>query len=946
MKHHPLPIGVAKNQLGDMMEHDAKDQIIRKLQLENESLRLENVRLRSLSRQTQDTCDQKGSVITATERQMKRLELYRSFFRGRDDVYAYRWFNKQKKKQYSPMIQGRYKKWDDAKHRYIVTAPEGISPYEPLTDEALVRHLKPKEEYAKNNPSYGLYIIVNDDECYLAAIDFDGESWQKDVLQSIQVIDSYNFPYLIERSQSGTGAHIWFFFRNAIKAKKARQFCSSLISLSMEKQAFLPMRTYDRIFPSQDCITKNGLGSLIALPLEGESRKQGNTMFLDKDLKPILNPWNVLQETQKIDEEELTSFLINVGPAFNTGQIGFKDPRELLNLEPLPRVREVELSGTVTLVLERGIKIDTFGLPSSLVNTLKRIASFHNPEFYKAERMRLSTWDKPRIICCAELIESRYILLPRGCLGAVQQVFSQAGLHIKIEDRREPGTTIAFNFSAVLQNPQHEALQAMLKEENGILSAPPGFGKTVVASNLIAERGRNVLVIVHTKPLLNQWRDRLSQFLSVKPGLLGGGKNTLTGVVDIALVNSLSQEQNLKILDSYGMVIIDECHHVAAVTYEKVLKTVKATYVYGLTATPIRNDGHHDIIFMQCGPILYQVDQASWAKQNKLSGTICARFSPFRCDFQYLEIQEIYERIAQDIDRNRLIASDILTQLSHGRSILVLSNRLEQLKLLGSLLESQGNSVLVMTGSQSAKTKKQVQSYLESMTREKKQALILSTGKYIGEGFDLPQLDTLVLASPIAWKGNVIQYVGRLCRFYEGKSEVVVLDYIDFRIPVLARMFNKRVNAYREFGFSITQYGQKPKTQLIYTVDTYWDILIKDLESANGDIFFSISSLSNEKLQDIIPLLLKILQRNRIFMRIRCSSQEKSIRQLQQLGIDVQLCEKEVVNYLLIGERILWYGSINLFGRLHQDNTLLRIEDPTYVADFKVNAEEPSLFEL
>ncbi|WP_165849573.1 TOTE conflict system archaeo-eukaryotic primase domain-containing protein [Sphaerochaeta halotolerans] len=929
------------------MERDVKDQMIRKLQLENKSLRSENERLRSLLQASQAIYDTEVVESTVKERQLKRLELYRAYFRGRTDVYAQRWFNKQGKKQYSPVSQRRYMKWNDAKHRYIVSAPTGISPYEPLTDEVLVRHLFTKEDNNGEDNSFGLYIIVNDDECYFAVIDFDGDSWQKDVMQSIQVIDLYGFPYLIERSQSGKGAHIWFFFCNAIKAKKARQFCSSLITLSMEKQAFLPMRTYDRIFPSQDCITKNGLGSLIALPLEGESRKQGNTIFLDKDLNPILNPWIAIQKTRKIDEEQITSFLNNIGPAFNTGQVGFNGPGELPSLESLPRLQENALSGTVTLLLESGIKIDTFGLPSPLVNTLKRIASFHNPEFYKAERMRLSTWDKPRIICCAELIENRYINLPRGCLDAVQQALLQAGLRIEIEDRREHGTPILFNFSATLQNPQREALQAMLREERGILSAPPGFGKTVVASNLIAKHGCNVLVIVHTKPLLNQWKDRLSQFLSVRPGLLGGGKNTLTGVVDIALVNSLSQEQNMKILNSYGMVIVDECHHVAAVTYEKVLKSVRATYVYGLTATPIRNDGHHDIIFMQCGPILYQVDQASWAKQNKLSGIISARFSPFRCDFQHLEIQELYERLAQDKDRNRLIASDILTQLGQGRSILVLSNRLEQLKLLGSLLENQGNSVLVMTGSQSAKTKKQVQSYLELMTRKKKQALILSTGKYIGEGFDLPQLDTLVLASPIAWKGNVIQYVGRLCRFYEGKVEVVVLDYIDFRIPVLARMFNKRVNAYKQLGFSITQCGQKPKTQLIYTVDTYWEMLLKDIETANGEIFFSIPFLSDEKLQAMIPLLIRVAQRIRICMRIMKSSNEKTIHRLKQIGITVQLSEVEVVNYLLIDERILWYGSIHLFGKIYQGNTMLRLEDPTYAADFRVYDEatkNPSLF--
>ena len=905
------------------------DEAFQKLLSENQLLRQEIQRLRIILEKHGIESNLPVQTDLDTSRQQQRLKLYRLYFRGREDVYANRWYNKDKKKQYSPAEKRIFKQWNEEKHHYERIDSNGESRYESLTDAVLIRHLRTKEENSGKEYAIGLYLIINNDECYLSAIDFDGESWEKDIQQTVEIIEKQGFPYLIERSQSGLGAHLWFFFDEPIKAKKARQFCSSLITLAMENSITMTMNTYDRIYPSQDNVTKNGLGSLIALPLEGDARRLGNTCFLNKDLSVVQNPWKVLEQTAKIQEETVNIFLNSLGPKFNMGEIGISQATSL----PIVNEPVAETAEAVTLYLQQGVSCSIQGIPSSLINRLKRIASFHNPEFYKAERLRLSTWNKPRIISCAELTEEGCIVLPRGCQAAVIQAFAEAGIITNVEDRRTVGIPHVFTFNGVLTESQQKCVDGMKQHECGILSAPPGYGKTVIASALIAMRSISTLVIVHTKPLLTQWKERLSTFLDIEPGLLGGGTHTLTGVLDVALIHSLVQESNLHCIAEYGLVIVDECHHVAALTYERVLKAMKAKYVYGLTATPIRNDGHHDIVFMQCGPIIHQVDQALWTKQSNLSGMVISRFSPFRCDFHTLEIQQIYEKLTQDNARNTLIASDIKEQHLKGCSILVLSNRLEQLSLLHELLVEDDIQGIIMTGSQAAKTKRQVQAYFDAVINEGKPALILSTGKYIGEGFDFPQLDTLVLASPIAWKGNVIQYAGRVSRVHEGKTEIQVFDYVDFRIPVFVRMFGKRVNAYKKLGLPISQYGSQMREQLIYTPSTYWEVLKKDLEQEKSEIVFSIPYFVDRTLRAFLPFLTAL--KSKVTMIIREQNTFRTIQLLKRIGITVETTEEEIANYITIGERVAWYGSIHLFGKIQDDDTLLRLEDATYVADFR-----------
>lgn len=907
---------------------------IEELKAEIKRLTAENERLRALLVQHGIAFEQPNAKDVAAQ----RLALYRSFFRGREDVYAQRWYNKAGKKQYSPKVKEAYTY--HKKHEREAAIERGEEIYEPFDDEAVARHLKKDEGSEKH--AYGIYLIVGEDECYIAAFDFDGERWREDITVVVETIEERGFPSLIELTQSGNGAHLWFFFEDAIKAKKARQFCSSLITLTMERYPLLTMQSYDRIFPSQDQVAIGGFGSLIALPLEGEARTQGRTVFLDRELEKLPDPWLVLQQQKKITEEEIDAFLASVGPSFDTGKMGMDGPKEVLPLfQHLDTVGETAMTKTVAVTLENGFAFPITGLPASLINELKRIASFKNPEFFKAQAMRLNTWDIPRIICSADL-EDGVMTLPRGCREAALAAFGRSGIAVMLDDKRSRGEAIALSFAGELREEQQAVVDEMVRHECGVLSAPTGFGKTVAAAALLAELGCSALVIVHTVVLLRQWQQRLEQFLGLSCGLLGGGKNSLTSAVDIAVINTLRQEQYDELLARYGVVIVDECHRVAAVSYEQVLKRVRAQRVYGLTATPMRSDGHHDIIFMQCGPLIHRIDSRAWREKEELSTTVIARFTSFRCDYQRLGIQEVYEKLSRDEERNDLLVDDIQRYVQEGRSILVLSGRLEQLGTLQALLSKRGLESLLMSGSQSAKEKRRVAAYLDELKAMNSPALILSTGKYIGEGFDFPALDTLVLASPIAWKGSITQYVGRVSRRYEGKSEILVLDYVDFRIPVLTRMFAKRVKAFKKEGFAITQHGQQRDDELLYTRETYWPLLERDLREANGPILFSAQYVSPSRVQRLLPLLTELSASKQVTIRV---PKGMASTLLKSNTITLQHTEEDLVNCILIAERILWYGSINIFGAIEETDTLLRIEDPTYASQVMrwLEGREPEL---
>jgi len=861
----------------------------------------ENNYLRSLlNKESTEAKKPRNSIIA------ERIELYRSYFRGREDVYAQKWF-KEGVKQYSPVVKKRYTSYDPVTRKRIIVAPKGESVYERLTEEVLFNHLS-----KNNNLAVGLYVIINDNQCLLAAIDFDGLRWQEECLQVADTIDEYDFSYILERSQSGNGAHIWFFFQQPIEAKKVRQFCSSFLTLAMEKSSIIKMSSYDRIFPTQDTVPKKGFGNLIALPLEGVARQNNNSVFVDKNFGVYENQWDILRNTEKIKEEEIDSFLEKIGDNFDAGIVG-------INYRNDSDFRPPITDKQIKITLENGIKFSTKGLSPSLINQLKRIASFKNPEFYKAQKMRLNTWGKPRIICSAEMDEDDNMVMPRGCLDDVLKQFNTALCDCTIVDQRKESSNNTVQFTGTLFAKQEEALAKLLENEIGLLVAPPGFGKTVVISALIAKKSTTTLIIVHTKPLLKQWEKRLKEYLNIEVGLLASGENSLNGILDVAIINSLAVERNAHVIDNYSMVIVDEAHHAASFTYEQVLKRVKAKYVFGLTATPIRYDGKHNLVFMQCGSIIYN----STFSADTLNGKIIPLFSLFRCNYQDMEIYEIYNKLTSDESRNNQIVVEILKQTKQERSILVLSNRVEQLQTLNILLQKENLKPLLVTGGQSAKVKKEVEQYLHQFENNNSPPLILSTGKYIGEGFDFPRLDTLVFASPIAWKGNIIQYIGRVSRSYKNKKEIRVIDFIDFKIPILMKMFAKRVAIYNKLHFTILSDLEVPSEKVFFNTEEFWETFKKDVLNARVEIII----FSNYHIRDTLGILSSADHKvKKLFIT-------KAIPTYTIANIDFLKAKKEFPFIAAIDKKVLWHGQFTKES-IPLEISFIRIEESTYVDDF------------
>jgi superfamily II DNA or RNA helicase len=468
------------------------------------------------------------------------------------------------------------------------------------------------------------------------------------------------------------------------------------------------------------------------------------------------------------------------------------------------------LPESLELVVGDQIYIAKEGLPPALRNRLVRLAAFQNPEFYRAQSMRLPTYDKPRIIQCAEDLV-QHIALPRGCLDEARELLKELKIRSVVRDERFPGTTLSVTFQGELRPDQVAAAEAMAAHETGVLAATTAFGKTVLASWLIARRKVNTLVVVHRQALLEQWVERLSAFLGVPAktiGRIGGGRKKASGVLDVALVQSLVREG---IVDDrvggYGHLIVDECHHLSARSFELVARRAKARFVTGLSATVTRKDGHHPIVFMQCGAVRYRVDARQQAAARPFVHHVVVRPTSFRRvdppeqDVRN-EFQCLYAKLTADNLRNQLICADVLTSLREGRSPLVLTERTDHLRELARLL---GPAVPHLITLQGGLGKKELQALGERLAAipDNEGRAILATGRYIGEGYDDPRLDTLFLTLPVSWRGTVAQYAGRLHRLRDGKREVRIYDYADLDVPMLSRMFDRRCRGYEAIGYKI-----------------------------------------------------------------------------------------------------------------------------------------------
>ena len=626
------------------------------------------------------------------------------------------------------------------------------------------------------------------------------------------------FYKLLERSRSGNGGHVWIFFETPVPAAVARNLGTMLLTNTMSRRPEIGLDSYDRLFPSQDTMPKGGFGNLIALPLQKKPREQDNSVFVDPDLIPYPDQWSFLSSVQKMTQPELDrlskTFQDESEITGVRSVVIDETENEPWRLTPSRKYKEPLVTGPLpeqlNLVISNQIYIEKDELPAPLRNRIIRLAAFQNPEFYKAQAMRLSTFGKSRIISCCEEYP-KHLALPRGCLEELTQLLTELTIHPEIRDERVSGNPLAVSFQGTLRPEQQLAADHMVQHDIGVLSASTAFGKTVIGAWLMAQRKVNTLVIVHRRQLMDQWIESLQTFLGLgkkEIGQIGGGKHKPTGIIDVAMIQSLVDKGSVKdLVGDYGHVIVDECHHISAASFELVIRQAKARFITGLSATVTRQDGHHPIIFMQCGPVRYRVDDRQQAASRSFAHKVIVRRTTFTIpaqqEIQPLGIQAVYAALAEDHERNQMIVEDVIAAIRAGRSPVLLTERREHLAFFENALSERVKNVIVLVGGMGRKQLSSVIDKLKNVPRDEER-LIIATGRYLGEGFDDARLDTLFLALPIAWKGTVAQYAGRLHRDYDQKNEVIIYDYVDDLVPVLSGMFAKRKKGYKAIGYEVS----------------------------------------------------------------------------------------------------------------------------------------------
>lgn len=901
-------------------------------------------------------------------------------FWGRQDIYAKRYENnKNGKVGYYPQCHNRWEDYCPKKKTPSFKCKECRNQaYKKLTIENILAHLKGNPNNA--NDVIGVYPLLPNGTSRFLVYDFDNhekgaentdyanqdDAWIEEVESMRNICMLNGIDPLVERSRSGRGAHVWIFFDKPIDAVLVRRFGFALLEKGAEQVNMKSFKYYDRMLPAQDSLSDGGIGNLIALPLQGKALKEGNSAFVDKNWNAFPDQWAVLNNKPRLSKE----FLENKISEWST-QIELEPESDENRERPWDKKKKFSASdvdGKIEITLSNGIYIDILNLKPGIKNRIRRLAVMSNPEFYKNKALGNSNYDTPQRIYMAEDHLSGYIQIPRGLYEELTDRAAEAGIDINETDERQMGRSINVSFKGELRDEQKKALQELIKYDNGILNAATAFGKTVVSSAIIAERKVSTLIVLQSSSLIEQWKSALESFLDIDEelpiyktktgrerirksiiGELRGAHDTMTGIIDIAMAGSICKKGVFhKLLDTYGLIIVDECHHAASDTMSNVLKEVKAKYVYGVTATPKRGDGLEKVNYWLIGPIRFTYTSKERAKAQGIAHLVYPRFTrtvpPRGVTTERMHPNEAYEIIRNNELRDEQIISDVKSCIAAGRTPVVLSKYKDHSERLYERLKEYADKVFLMTGNNSKKEHRAILAQLSQVESEET-LILVATGKLIGEGFDFPRLDTLIMATPVSFRGVVEQYAGRLNRDYEGKESVIVYDYVDSHIPMFDGMYAKRLKAYKQIGYEVYSgiKSDKQEANAIFDSDTYERVYRKDLIEAQKNIVISSPAISGIKVSQLIDLLKERLSQGVQITIVTWDPDSYGYGdsaywmqlhdEMRQNGIYIKTAEDSCEHFAIIDSEIIWYGSMNLLAKITAEDSMMRVESREIAAE-------------
>ena len=906
----------------------------------------------------------------------EHASLLYSYFKGRQDVYSLR----SSKKGYYTQCNNFWKygicpKRDGTK---IKCQDCSSQDYKELKGRVILQHLQGIKEDCTD--VVGLYPLFPDGSCWFLVFDFDNhdesaepsKEWQQEVNALREMCSVLGIDSLVERSRSGKGAHVWIFFSDPIQASKARKFGESLLRKGAESVSLKNFTYYDRMMPMQDFLPEGKLGNLIALPLQGRALRNGNSAFVDESWNTYKDQWKRLRETRRLSEKEVDDLIKLWCPDDDAMSIFQNDVVEdtaaghtslLFGQTPASTNRDFhaeDADGSVKIILSDGIYVNKKGLKDRMQNAIRRIAAYSNPQFFQTLKLGFSTKDTPRIVYNG-YDEGDYIVIPRGCYDELISQLSVAGVRYDVVDKRQKGRKIDIHFNGDLYSEQQIAAEKMLYNDIGVLAAATAFGKTVLGAYLIAEKKVNALVLVHNVEIMNNWIKDLSSFLTINEelptyttpkgrvkkrssliGTFSSQKDSTTGIIDIAMITSLGREDNInELVRNYGMVIVDECHHAAAVTHENVLRAVTARYVYGMSATINRGDKQDKKMFMQLGPIRHRYTAKERAQKQGIGHYIYPRFTRL-VDLNQSEDKnpsDYYRLIMQSELRNMQIVSDVIDCVKRGRTPVVMTKYKEHAQKLYDMLQGVADHVFLLQGGKSLKERAAIREQMAAV-RVDESLVLVAIGQYVGEGFNYPRLDTMLLAMPISFEGNVEQHAGRLNRDYEGKKDAIIFDYIDQHVPTLKRMYYKRLRAYKKIGYEVCSKvtDKQEVANSIFDSQNYFDVFEKDVVSASKSIVISSPSFSFKKVNWLCAESEHLQLRGVSVVVLTLDpedypedgrDQHKShIEHLISAGVNVITRHKYRERFAIIDKSLVWYGSMTLLSNEKEDDSLMRISNP------------------